>query len=320
MTTIIIKGILTTVGPLALKLPEAEGQGSNRWGNFPVETRGVDAAGTKLQSGYLPATTLRGFLRRAVVTDRMRQSAAEGQLTSLTQAYADLIGQDAASEEKGTVDLLKLRQTRDDNPVLDLFGAGMSMASRLLVSRFRPDQLILPEVVTGARKDLDDTEGVLDLISEDDRAAFFGRAEANSKRADAAAVVKNLEAKLRKAEKAKDSTAELQQALGAAKAMLEKHTAGMGSMTNSSRTLTSYWALPAGINLRGQLVVERARDRDLPMLELALNALSMRPILGAQSARGCGEVCGTFEVLADGKLVKKIEIGGWQPAVMTDFL
>lgn len=319
MTTILIKGVLTTQGPLSIKLPEAEGQGSNRWGNFPVETRGIDAAGTKLQSGYLPATTMRGFLRRAIVTERMRQSAAAGQLTSLTQAYADLIGQDSASEEKGVVDLIKLKQTRDENPVLDLFGAGMSMSSRLLVSRFIPDQLVLPEVVTGVRKDLDDTEEVLDMLSADDRAAFLGRADSNSKRAAAASVVKSLQGKLRKAEKAKEPTAELQQALVEAQAVLDKHTNDMGAMANSSRTLTSFWALPAGIDLRGRLVIERARDRDLPMIELALNALSLRPILGAQSARGCGEVTGEFEVLVDGQLKKKIAIGGWQPAVVTDF-
>jgi hypothetical protein len=93
----------------------------------------------------------------------------------------------------------------------------------------------------------------------------------------------------------------------------------MGEMTNSSRTLTSYFALPAGIELKGRLVIENARERDLPMIELALNALSLRPVLGAQLARGCGEIEGRFDVLVDGVLAKKVSIGGWQPATVTDF-
>jgi hypothetical protein len=55
------------------------------------------------------------------------------------------------------------------------------------------------------------------------------------------------------------------------------------------------------------------------MIELALNELSKRPILGAQSARGCGEVEGAFDVLVDGVLAKKITIGAWQAATVTDF-
>lgn len=317
MTTLLIKGHLVTRGPLSIKLPEAEGHGANRWGNFPVETRGVDAAGVKLQSGYLPATTVRGFLRRAAVLTRMQAAASAGKHYRLQAVYSELIGQDAASESKEKADLLELRKTRDDNPILDLFGAGLSLSSRLLVSRFCPEQLVMPEVVTGVRKDLDETEDVMNMLTAEDQDAFFGRAEANTRRAAATAVVKQLQAKIRKAEKAKEPTDELKLALEEAQATQEKFVAEMGAMANSSKTLTSYWALPSGIVLTGRMVVERARDRDLPILEHALNALSLFPILGAQRARGCGEVAGEFEVYADGVLLEKIEIGDWQPARIT---
>jgi hypothetical protein len=55
------------------------------------------------------------------------------------------------------------------------------------------------------------------------------------------------------------------------------------------------------------------------MIELALNALSLRPILGAQTARGCGEISGTFDVMDGGVLLKKLVIGGWEPAKISDF-
>ncbi len=319
MKTIVINAILNTVGPLSIALPVAEGQQGNKFNNFPIVTRGMDEDGNRLQTGYLPATTLRGFLRRAIVVAQMAEAAEHGQHYTLQRAYADLIGQDAASESKDDIDLLKLRQTREDNAVLDLFGAGLGIKSRLLVSHFMPSHNVLPEVITGVRKDLEDTDGVLDLISPADRDRYLGRADANSKRSAAVAVVKGLDARLRKAKRAGEDITELEAALQAAQGIVERYQSGMGDMTNSSRTLTSYYALPAGIALQGRLVIERARDRDLAMLELALNALSQRPILGAQSARGCGEIAGSFDVLVDGSLYKKITVGGWKDALFADF-
>jgi len=317
--TIVINATLTTAGPLSLAMPVAEGGQGNKFNNFPILTRGMDEDGNKLQTGYLPATTLRGFLRRAIVVDQMTQAAAEGNHYTLQKAYADLIGQDAASESKDDMDLLKLRQTREDNAVLDLFGAGLGIKSRLLVSHFLPTHNVLPEVFTGVRKDLEDTDGVLDLISATDRDRYLGRSDANSKRAAAALVVKGLETQIRKAKKAGEDTAEVEIALKEAQGIVERHAADMGDMANSSRTLTSYFALPAGIELKGRLVIERARERDINMLELALNELSKRPVLGAQSARGCGEITGTFDMLVDGLLARKINIGGWKSASINHF-
>ena len=249
----------------------------------------------------------------------MTQAAPAGHHYTLQKAYADLIGQDATSESSDDIDLLKLRQTREDNAVLDLFGSGLGIKSRLLVSHFLPTHNVLPEVFTGVRKDLDDTDGVLELISEADRARYPGRSDANSKRAAAVTVVKGLEAKLRKAKKAGESLVELELARQAAQDIVERYESDMGEMTNFSRTLTNYFALPAGIKLKGRLVIEKARERDLAMIELALNRLSQRPILGAQSARGCGEIAGVLDVLVDGLLAKKITICEWQAAIISNF-
>jgi len=317
--TIVINATIITVGPLSIAMPVGEGQLSNRINNFPIVTRGIDEDGNKLQTGYLPATTLRGFLRRAIVTAQMKVAAAAGKHYTLQKAYADLIGQDAASEAKDDIDLLKLRQTREDNAVLDLFGSGLGIKSRLLVSHFLPTHNVLPEMMTGVRKDLEDTDGILDLLSDADRNTYLGRSGANSKRAAAQSVVKGLEGKIRKAKQAGEDIIELETALKEAQGVVDRYVADMGDMTNSSRTLTSYFVLPAGIELKGRLVIENARERDLPMIELALNELSKRPILGAQSARGCGEIEGAFDVQVDGVLAKRITLGAWQAAVVTDF-
>jgi len=319
MKTIVIKATIHTESPLSIAMPVAEGGLANRYKNFPLMTNGVDADGNKLQTAYLPSTTIRGFLRRAIVVNAMQTAADTGKHYTLQQAYADLIGQDSASEEKQEVDLLKLKADRDANAIIDLFGCGMSMKSRLLVSHFVPAHNILPEAFTGVRKDLDDTDGVLDLVSAADQKTFLGRTAANSERAQAASVVKDLDRKIKAAAKKGEATADLAQALLQAQKLVEKFEAEMGDMQNSTRTLVGYFALPAGIDLLGRLVIEGARDRDLPMIDLALKALSMRPILGAQVARGCGEISGTFDVMSEGTLLKKYTVGGWEPAKISEF-
>lgn len=319
MKNLIIRANIHTTSPLSIAMPVAEGGMPNRYKNFPVMTRGVDADGNKQQTGYLPSTTVRGFLRRAIVVDAMRVAAEAGKHYTLQSAYADLIGQDSASEEKQDVDLLKLRATRDGNQVIDLFGCGMSIKSRLLVSHFVPATNILPEAFTGVRKDLDDTDGVLDMVSATDREIFLGRTEANSSRAQKLTALKDLERKIKAGIKKGESVVDLEAARKLAEAEVEKFKGEMGDMQNSTRTLVGYYALPAGIDLVGRLVIENMRDRDLPMIELALNALSLRPILGAQTARGCGEISGTFDVMDGGVLIKKITIGDWKQAQTVAF-
>jgi CRISPR type IV-associated protein Csf2 len=318
--TIVVDAVITTVGPLSIAMPVPEGGRENSFKQFPVMTRGLDDEGNKLQTGYLPATTLRGFMRRAIVTDAMIKAAESGKHYTLQKAYAELIGQDAASESASEdIDLLKQQQQRDESPVLDLFGVGMSLKSRMLVSHFVPTVNVLPEAFSGVRKDLEDTPEAFESLSPETQATHANRSQANSQRADAESQVKALVRQVRAADKKGDDTAELKAQLAAAEVLAAKFADEMGEMQNSSRTLVSHYALPAGVDLHGKLVIERARERDLEMLVLALDALSKRPLLGAQAARGCGEITGKFIIKVDGIVKKIVEIGNWEAAKSVDF-
>lgn len=307
MNTIIIEATISTVGPLSIAMPIAEGQQENEWKNFPVTAMGLDDAGQPKRSGYLPASTVRGFLRRAVAMAAM-QARGSGN-TSMQQAYSDILGQ--AGDGKEEVDLVQMAKERDADPILDLFGR-WSFKSRLLVSNFLPAVPVLPEPITGTRKDLEDTEGVLDALTPSDRLAYFGRSDANSARAAAEALVTGIKAKLRKAKKAGTDATDLEAALLEAEAKASNAKTAMGEMQNSSRTITTFYALPPGLQLSGKLVVERARERDLEMILTGLEAFSQRPLLGAQVARGCGEVSGRFVVKVDGALHAIVTTGGWK--------
>ena len=316
MTHIVIEGALTTVGPLSIAMPEVE-----EYGGFPVMSRGVGEDGTPRKTGYLPATTLRGFLRRAVVTRDMKKAKDAGKPYTLQRAYSELIGQDSESEKQaGEIDLLKIREAREKSPVIDLFGSGLGVASRLRVGHFLPRKNVAPEPYPGVRKDLGDTDGVLDLLGDADAAGYLGRSDANSRRAAAESVAKSLAGKIRAAGRKGEKTEELEAELAEARKLVEKHKQEMGAMQVSSRTLAAgYWALPAGLDLIGRIVVMDARDRDLDMIEYGLDRLSRSPVLGAQSARGCGEIEGVFKVRVEGEEKKRVKIGGYAPSTVDVF-
>ena len=309
---VIIKAKIRTEAPLSIKMPVAEGARENEFENFPVMTRGVDAEGRPLRTGFLPATTLRGHLRRSITIRSMQKAADEGKPYKLPQVYTEMIGQDAASEQQSDeIDLLALKAAREASPILDLFGSGLGIKSRLKVSHFVPEMNVLPEVFTGVRKDLDDTEDALDLVDENERLTFLGRSKSNKGRANALSLQKQLERKVKQAER---------KALEIAKAEVGKFKAEMGDMQVSTRTIVQHYALPAGIDLHGKLVIDKATETDIELIEHGLKQLSLMSYLGAHSARGCGDISGVFDFYdTDGKQLKSIAIGGWTHAKITNF-
>ena len=318
---VIINATIKTEAPLSIKMPVAEGARENEFENFPVMTRGVDGDGNRLRTGFLPATTLRGFLRRAVTLRNMRKAAEEGKPYKLPQVYSEMIGQDAASEQQSDeIDLLALRAAREASPILDLFGSGLGIKSRLKVSHFVPSVNVLPEPFTGVRKDLDDTEEALDLMDQAEKSTFLGRSESNNRRASALSLQKQLERKVKQAERKGSVSEDDIKALEVARADVEKFKEEMGDMQVSTRTIVQHYALPAGLVLSGRMVIDKASDTDLELLEYGLSELSLAPVLGAHSARGCGEISGVFDFYdSDGRQTKSIVVGHYGPAKITNF-
>lgn len=309
MNKILIDATLTTIQPVSIKLPNQDGH--------PVMTRGIDSNGYPKKTAYIPATTLRGKLRRLAVLPLMEAAKAAGRPWTLNQIYEAMLGQDAASEVSEDIDLLALRKRRENNHIIDLFGAGLGVKSRLSVGHFMPAHDVTPEVFHGVRKDLDSDLDVLQLMNEEEIGKFIGRNTNNSNRADAEALIKKLSAQVRKIEKAGQDASEARAARALAESRRDAFAAAMGEMKNSTKTLTSYEAMPAGIELRSRIIIDKASARDLHTLAGALDLFSRNPVLGAQTARGCGEVAARFQIAsADGVLLGSIHIGGYAPAAV----
>lgn len=313
MANAIFKMTLTTEQPLSISLPVAEFTRANQYENSPVMTRGVDSEGELKKTSYIPATTLRGMLRRHVVVPEMEKRAKNKNPYTLAEAYRDLIGQDSASEQQpDEIDLIKIKELRAAHPIIDLFGVGLGVQSRLKVSHFMPEHNVLPEVFTTVRKDLGDNDdgAVLDLVSKDDRDQYLNRANANSSRARAETLLETLKRRKRK----DGSIPDLDKEIKTTEAKVEEYREAMGGMVNSSRTLLTHYAMPAGLEWHGKLIITNYKDADIEMICDALDRFSHYPILGAQTSRGCGELSGKADLEVEGSLAKRISFGGFEPA------
>ena len=307
MKKIIINATLTTVQPVSIKLPDQDGH--------PKMTRGVDSEGQPQKTAYIPATTVRGKLRRLAVQPLMQAAADAGKPWTLHQVYEAMLGQDAASEASEEIDLVALKKRRADNHIVDLFGAGLGVKSRLSVGHFMPVVNVAPEAFAGVRKDLDSDTDVLALMDPDEVNRFVDRNTNNSKRSAAEALVKKRTSQIRKTEKAGQDVTELKTALTLAESQRDALVVAMGDMKNSTKTLTSYEAMPAGIELKSRIIIDKATARDMTTFIGALDLFSRTPVLGGQTARGCGEVAGKFEMSdQDGTLLGVVSVGGYSPA------
>ena len=307
MSRIIINATLTTVQPVAIRLPYQDGH--------PVMTRGIDSEGQPKKTAYIPATTVRGKLRRLAVQPLMEAAAAAGKPWTLHQVYEAMLGQDAASEASEEIDLAALKKRRADNHIVDLFGAGLGVKSRLSVGHFVPRVDVEAEAFDGVRKDLDSDTDVLDLMDANEVARFVDRNKTNSNRSDTEKLVKTLAAKVRKAEKAGHDATQDKEALTLAEAERDKLVSAMGEMKNSTKTLTGYQAMPAGIELSSRIIIDKATGKDVQTVLAALDLFSRKPVLGGQTARGCGEVAGNFQMLdGDGLMLGVVSVGGYAPS------
>ena len=307
MSRIIINATLTTVQPVSIKLPDQDGH--------PTMTRGVDSDGRLRKTAYIPATTIRGKLRRLAVQPLMQAAAAAGKPWTLPQVYEAMLGQDAASEASEEIDLLALKKRRQENHIVDLFGAGLGVKSRLAVGHFMPVVDVAPEAFAGVRKDLDSDTDVLELMDPDEVNRFVDRNTNNSKRSAAETLVKKMGTQIRRSEKAGQDVTELKAALTLAESQRDALVSAMGDMKNSTKIVTSYQAMPAGIELKSRIIIAKATRQDMTTLLGMLDLFSRTPVLGGQTARGCGEVAGNFEMSdQDGGLLGVVSVGGYGPS------
>lgn len=278
-TEFILRGTITALQPISIAPPETDPKAAV----MPIRT----AAGEIAKTFYIPATTLRGRLRREVA-HRLLGDAKR----SLDDLYATVLGQTRASEEKSEyTDLELLGRLRDANPVTSLFGCGLGLKSRLLVSHAVPIEPTDAFAFHAVRRDLDADERDFDSLTPDDRKLWVARANANSDRATLENELEALQRERRKANKAgsADEVSRLDARIEEVQKAFD-HAAELAGTVVSIKQLINYLAVPAGTVFQNEIFVRNGSDPDLGLILTGLDGLSQNPYLGAQQARGCGKV------------------------------
>lgn len=283
---------------------------------MPLMVRGVDAEGKPQRTVYLPAGQLRGRIRHEAALATMK---AKPEKVKLEEAYMLALGQDLSPEEDDEPEAIRLGDQikfRKENPFLDLFGT-WKVSSRLYVSHLMPEVNVMPDRVAHIRRDLDSNLDVMDQLDADEQDRLYDRQEKQSLASKAGTLIKVAETELKAARKAKDTTKI--DALEAKLKDLEELKKSHKGDDDSSNTkhLVDLPIIPPGLDLLGKLVVQRPLAGDMAILLKAMDGLSLNPFMGAQRARGCGEIAGSARFKTpDGEVLATVTFGGFQPAVV----
>lgn len=284
--------------------------------DLPMMIRGVDPEGRPLRTVFLPAGQLRGRLRHEAALNKMR---ALPEKVKLEEAYMLALGQDLRPEEDDEPEAIRIGEQlkfRQANPFLDLFGT-WKVSSRLFVSHLMPEANVQPDRMAHIRRDLDTNENIMEALGDSEQDRFYDRQEKQALASKAGAIIKVVEAELRSAKKAKDQTKidELEAKLQELSELKKTHKGGDES--DNTKHLVEIQTVPAGIDLLGKLTIQRPRPSDVETLLTALDGLSQAPFMGAQRARGCGEISGTATFKkTNGEVLVKVSFGGFMPAVV----
>lgn len=299
---------LTTRQPLSFSHHSVEG--------LPLLTRGIDSEGRHQKTVFWPAAALRGRIRHDVALSVLEK---EGKV-KLSRAYMTALGQstDGVVEDESrdvTYKIGEAQALREKDPVLDLFGT-WKINSRLQVSHLLPEVNVQPDRVSFIRRDLDSNEDLMELLDESEQATFYDRQALMSQASKMGDMIKLAKRQLMAAKKANDTTlVEALQAKIDQFGSLQKSQRGeAGGDGNTTKHLLEVEMIPAGIDLLGTLVVQKAKPRDLAMLLEAFNRISLQPRFGAHQARGCGEVEGKATLTnSDGEVLVVARFGGFKP-------
>lgn len=281
--------------------------------DLPLMTRGVDSEGKPQRTVYIPAGQFRGRLRHEAALAELRARPAK---VRLEDAYMLALGQDLDPEEDDEPEAIRLGDQikfRKDNPLLDLFGT-WKVASRLYVSHLMPEVNVMPDRVSHIRRDLDSSEDMMGLLGDDEQDRMYDRQAKQAMASKVGTLIKQAEAALKAARKQRD-TVLIDQLEAKIKELedLKKQRKGSDESENTKHLL-ELQVIPSGIDLVGKVTVQGPRSSDLKYLTQAFEALSLKPMMGAQRARGCGEVRGQVSFrLPGGEPVATVVFGGFVP-------
>ena len=296
MSTYLFTGTIVTREPLAYCPPDH--RGADRVARLPQMP--VPSTAGPMDTVYLSGSTIRGAYRHACADVWLER---EGQV-SVGRYLEVKVGGVKGSGEEPRVGLSERAAYLEAEPFLSLFGAGASpigwIHSRLEVGAALPDEPVQPVRFNGARGDATADPMLLEVVDADGYAAVLDGHAANRRRSQAAAEMRALEQRIRKARRSRQDTAELERALDAARQTereaAEAQSALLGSDVSLRQPLPGYEAIPPGTVLSHRMMASHVTEGQMALLMGGLARFAEAPRFGAHRAHGCGRVRIAYEV------------------------
>ncbi|MEO3474088.1 RAMP superfamily CRISPR-associated protein [Roseomonas sp. CAU 1739] len=303
MITLLLDGTITAVSPIAIILPGSE----DRRTPAGAPRKRLLRNGEMVETVYVPPSSLRGRLRHLLTSEVMRlQHEQDGRVFTpenyIDTALGGVKDRKAEGADERLVDLAGIRQLRERNPIVSLFGSMVSrVAGRLMVGDLTPLDPVA-SVPTGRSVRADPfvrNPAVIGLLDKD----LFGqftqlnalRTQANRDE-DQSEIVKRRAVVAKREGRAKDDVDALEQE---AKALAEKAAVGFksaGGAVNIQQLLDGYDVIPEGTVMAQRTRLLDATETEVALLLLALHLFAQRPLIGGHTAHGCGEVMGSWEL------------------------
>lgn len=298
-----LTGHITAESPIAITLPGGPKRSAKDATPVPTTTI-MDEQGGVYESAYIPASSIRGRLRRCAhdaLNERFNRMNREA--LDLRSFYMLRIGGTKSRGSDGTaINVSQEVALRDRNPFLSLFGAADTgdttfLAGRLEVDHGIPVKALPPEhcpVFSGLRTDdmLRDPAASLKALPDGSYEAWREMFTSIQENSVAKKKLKEADIARRKARNEGNASkvAELDAEIAA---INEQLMAGMNSI---NQPLAGYQAIPKGAVLAQSLSILRPTLAEIGVLFDALEFFSLDPRIGGHRHHGCGRVSMTYTV------------------------
>jgi hypothetical protein len=210
------------------------------------------------------------------------------------------LGQDLKPEEDVEPEQIRLAEqeaARDASPILDLFGT-WKISSRLMVSHLLPEANVRPDKFSIIRRDVDANDDIMAMLEPDVVDEMYDRRDRQSDASKVGTQIKVATRALSAARREKNT------------ALVDEIEAKIGQLASKKKS-----AKGDDESENTKHLVERPKPRDLQILVDAFERFSLKPVTGAQLARGCGEVDGRVTFTnGDGEVLLVIAFGGYAAA------
>ncbi|WP_066682977.1 hypothetical protein [Caulobacter sp. CCH9-E1] len=284
--TVVFDGVVTAVSPLCTNPPDVAQKPARQ----PTMTVYYGAVAENVP--YFPAAGFRGKLRRKAI-DVVSRARNEGM--TLDSYYYNAIGGVKDSGEEDSNPLTTMKERRQMNPIIGLYGAGDPWVKGCAnIGHMVPIEPIKPFVVTGTRNDdFKKGEKALDMLAPEEHARWADLNRNNAQRSRKEKQLKKLQSDARAATGVEKDALEAQ--VTALTQEIEEHKAVSGSVS-VNLPLAGYEAIPQGAQLKQLIVLTEATEEEIGLFLATLQEFAFDPRVGSRFSQGNGVISARWDV------------------------